>query len=81
MKTLSQKGKILMVLTCILYALESVIIAVMVYTNGKIIEFATNGDLRKMGWTVAALSDWHCCLIWKLLLPPTQDLPISLMVK
>ena len=54
MKTLSQKGKILMVLTCILYALESVIIAVMVYTNGKIIEFATNGDLRKMGWAVAA---------------------------
>ena len=54
MKTLSQKGKILMVLTCILYALESVIIAVMVYTNGKIIEFATNGDLHKMGWAVAA---------------------------
>ena len=54
MKTLSQKGKILMVLACILYALESVIIAVMAYTNGKIIEFATNGDLHKMGWAVAA---------------------------
>ena len=81
MKTLSQKGKILMVLTCILYALESVIIAVMAYTNGKIIEFATNSDLHKMGGQWLWLSDWHCCAIWKLQLPPTQDLPISLMVK
>lgn len=53
MKMLSGKGKILMSLTCLLYAMQSVIIAALVYTNGKIIEFATNGDVSKMGWAVA----------------------------
>lgn len=52
MKMLSGKGKILMSLTCLLYAIQSVIIAALVYTNGKIIEFATNGDVNKMGWAV-----------------------------
>ena len=55
MKTLSKKGKILMVLSCTLHALESVIIAAMAYVDGKIIEFVTNGDVSKLGW--------HCCVI------------------
>ncbi len=53
MKTLSKKGKILMVLSCTLHALESVIIAAMAYVDGKIIEFVTNGDVSKLGWGLA----------------------------
>lgn len=45
MRTLSKKGKWLMVLTCVLYALESVMIAVLVYVNSKIVECAELGDM------------------------------------
>lgn len=50
MKILSKKGKWLLALTCVLYALDSVMIAVLTYYNAKIIEYVEAGDKNGMLW-------------------------------
>lgn len=52
MKTLTKKGKAYLILACLLYAGESVALAVMAYIDGKLIEYAEAGRMRTMLWMI-----------------------------
>lgn len=54
MKTLTTKGKLLMVLSCLLYSGESVLLAAQAYVNGRIVECAEAQSMAAMLWTVLA---------------------------
>ncbi len=47
MKTLSKKGKRLLIISCLFYAFESVLIAFQTYINSLIISYAEAGDWKK----------------------------------
>lgn len=52
MKSLTKKGKILLVSACLLYSGESVMLAVMAYIDGKMIEYAEAGQMKSMLWMI-----------------------------
>ncbi len=51
MKTLTSKGKRLMVLTCLLYAAQSVLFVFIAYVNGHLIDCVTTADMDGLLWT------------------------------
>lgn len=55
MKNGTKKGKWLLVLTCLLYAGESVLLAGMAFLNGKIVEYAEAERLKAMLWIAGVL--------------------------
>lgn len=48
MKTLTKNGKLLLVLTCLLYSGESVLLAGMAYQKGKVVEYAEAQSMKTM---------------------------------
>lgn len=52
MKTLTKKGKLLLVLTCLLYSGESVLLVAMAYQKGKIVEYAEAQNMSTMLWAI-----------------------------
>lgn len=52
MKKLTNKGKLLLILACLLYSGESVLLAGMAYSKGKIVECAETVDMRRMLWAI-----------------------------
>lgn len=52
MKTLTKKGKLLLVLTCLLYSGESVLLAGMAYQKGKVVEYAEAQSMKTMLWAM-----------------------------
>lgn len=52
MKNLTKKGRVLLILACLLYSLESVMLAVMAYIDGKIVEYAEAKQVEVMLWMI-----------------------------
>lgn len=55
MKNLTKKGKLLLVLSCLLYSGESVMLAVMAYIDGKMIEYAEAKQMEAVLWIILLL--------------------------
>ena len=58
MKLVSKKTKSLLVWTCILYVVDSIIVSAQVYYNAKIITYAEKGNLESVVWQVLG-----CCIL------------------
>lgn len=52
MKNLTKRGRLLLILACLLYSLESVMLAVMAYIDGKIVEYAEAKQMEVMLWMI-----------------------------
>ncbi len=70
MKSLTKKGKLLLVLACLLYSGESVMLAAMAYIDGKIIEYAEAKQMQAMLWMIG-LSVIFSVLIYLLIAAAT----------
>ena len=54
MKLLSKKGKLLMLLTCLLYILTALVDVIGIYWSGKTVEYVESGDIRGLFWQALA---------------------------
>lgn len=52
MKTLTKKGRLLMILACLLYSGQSILLAGMAYTKGKILEYAEVRNKEMLLWVI-----------------------------
>ncbi|MBD5535086.1 MAG: ABC transporter ATP-binding protein [Lachnospiraceae bacterium] len=52
MKKLTKKGKLLLILACLLYSGESILLASMAYSQGKIVECAETANISRMLWAI-----------------------------